>query len=159
MSQPSKGATPTQEASIEPAITAQDYQRLQERLDRQDQELRIFRQLHNPSDYNSASMKVNGDNRPRIRHRLWNEKTIVKWDNMKINKVRVVNGRQEAQQEVTIHFEDGTSETLDLQVYKDGLQFSEFYPVISVTTDQSGTTYTIDRGDKGLLSIHETFIN
>lgn len=142
---------------------AQSIDALIRRLDALEAENAVLKATVDPNDYASASMRTgDADQRKKARLRLIDGKPVIKWDDMKTNSVRIVNGREEVEQVAKFYFLDGTSEEIDFRELQHRMQpqpYTSAYPIDAVETSTKGTFLTLELPDGKTLKIQDTFVN
>ncbi len=135
-----------------------DMEKLLARLDKMERENAVLKSTIDQSVYNAANARLNPDQRPLVRLRQYDDKIITSWDKMPKNDVRIINGQLVENQEVVLHYLDGTTESVSYKAYADGVTLTPQYPVNGRREKDGKIFISIELPD-GEIEVELTFLN
>lgn len=135
-----------------------DMDKLLARLDKMERENAVLKSTIDQSVYNAANARLNPDQRPLVRLRKYDDKIITSWDKMPMNEVKIINGQLVENQEVILHFLDGTTERVAYKAYADACTLSPQYPV-NGRREKDGQAFILIELPDGEIEVELTFLN
>jgi len=133
-------------------------EKLMARLEKMEHEAAVVKSTIDQSVYNAANARINPDQRPLVRLRQYDDKIITSWDKMPKNDVRIINGQLVENQEVVLHYLDGTTETVSYKAYADGVTLTPQYPVNGRREKGNEVFITVELPDRE-IEVELTFLN
>lgn len=152
-----------QDKASEPKAQVQssELQELRELLNAQAQEIKVLRNMQDPTDLAREQRKANPDaHEKEVRLTQVYGKIVTRWDDMVKNESRRdESGKFITEQILHIYYKDGTDQELPLKVYSENRQLTAFYPVTETMTNKEGVFFTVRLPDGELVTVEQTFLN
>lgn len=136
-----------------------DMELILKRLEESEKQVAALRAIQDQGMLRAAEVRADVDNRMKVKLRIIDGKIISSWAAMPKNDVRLINGEIVENQNVSVLFQDGTSQELSYKDYNDSYTLSPQYPVERIIQERNGRLFELELPDGEKITIGEQFTN